>query len=138
MTQDRQQGRSAVRNQGYMGLFRSQAEEDMFVKRFGQLVYELGVENVTVHLPEHWAPDFAQYRGTVRLQFTAVNRIKILAKCDFVTVEESMPLFEIGPVESSAPSEVAIEHGESGGLRGLINRAWLLINSRFTRTTATV
>jgi hypothetical protein len=82
-------------NVQYTGLFRSAAAEEKFFKRHEALVDLLGSENVLVCLPMHWSSEFSNYSGNVRLQFSTVNEIRIIAKCKFVVIEESSAIFEI-------------------------------------------
>jgi hypothetical protein len=79
----------------YTGLFSSQAAEEKFVRRFGALVDQVGIHNIIVCVPMHWAPDFAAYQGNVRLQFSTATEIKIIVNCGPVVIEETASLFEM-------------------------------------------
>jgi hypothetical protein len=79
----------------YTGLFHSATAEEKFFKRYEALVDLVGQENVLVCLPMHWSSELTEYCGNLRLQFSTVNEIKIVARCNFVVIEESSAIFEI-------------------------------------------
>ena len=86
----------------YSGLFRNSEEEIGFFQRFELLVEQFGIENIVVCLPLKWASEFRGYDDLVQIAFCTASEVKVIARQDFVVIEDTTAIFENPSVEYAA------------------------------------